>query len=138
MEYTGLDHLAINVKDIDRALGFYCDVLGLTAIRVDDFKAGKVTFPSVRVSEDTIIDFMPIPEGASAKEMQSTDVETINHLCMVTSEAGFTELTNRLETHSVAVEQGPVSRWGARGNGTSVYLLDPEGNRVEVRYYSQA
>ncbi len=133
MEYTGLDHLAINVKDIDRTLAFYCDVLGLTAARVDEFKSGKVTFPSVRISKDTIIDFMPIPEGDSA---QSAGVETMNHLCMVTSEAGFAELTGRLEAQFVAVEQGPVTRWGAKGNGTSVYLLDPEGNRVEVRYYA--
>jgi len=51
----------------------------------------------------------------------------MNHLCMVTSEAGFNELTKSLETHAIAVEQGPVTRWGAKGNGTSVYLLDPEG-----------
>ena len=135
MEYIGLDHVAINVRDIDRALDFYCDVLGLEALRVDEFKSGKVTFPSVRVSGGTILDFMPIPDSASPPDSEGSGVETMNHLCMVTSEAGFNELTNRLETHAVAVEQGPVTRWGAKGNGTSVYLLDPEGNRVEIRYY---
>ena len=61
MEYIGLDHVAINVQDIDRALDFYCNVLGLEALRVDEFKSGKVTFPSVRVSGGIILDFMPIP-----------------------------------------------------------------------------
>ena len=135
MEYIGLDHVAINVRDIDRALDFYCNVLGLEAVRVDEFKSGKVTFPSVRVSSGTVLDFMPIPDDADAQPSESTTVEAMNHLCMVTSEAGFNELTKSLEAHAVAVEQGPVTRWGAKGNGTSVYLLDPEGNRVEVRYY---
>ena len=136
MEYIGLDHVALNVRDIDRALDFYCDVLGLEALRVDEFKSGKVTFPSVRVSGGTILDFMPIPDSAGPQDTESSGVEAMNHLCMVTSEAGFNELTSRLKTHAVAVEQGPVTRWGAKGNGTSIYLLDPEGNRVEVRYYS--
>jgi extradiol dioxygenase family protein len=109
--------------------------MGLEALRVDEFKSGKVTFPSVRVSGGIILDFMPIPDSASAEDTEDAGVEPMNHLCLVTSEAGFNELTKSLETHAIAVEQGPVTRWGAKGNGTSVYLLDPEGNRVEVRYY---
>ncbi len=136
MEYIGLDHVAINVRDIDRALDFYCNVLGLSAVRVEEFKAGKVTFPSVRISDGTILDFMPIPDAAINRDTNSPGVEAMNHLCMVTSEGGFAELMGRLQTHAVEAEQGPVTRWGARGSGTSVYLLDPEGNRVEVRYYS--
>ena len=54
---------------------------------------------------------------------------------MVTSEAGFAELTERLQAHASPIEQGLVTRWGVKGNGASVYLLDPEGNRGEVRYY---
>ena len=133
MEYIGLDHVAINVRDIDRALDFYCNVLGLEAVRVDEFKSGKVTFPSVRISSGTVLDFMPIPDDADAQPSESTTVEAMNHLCMVTSEAGFNELTKSLEAHAVAVEQRPVTRWGAKVNGTSVYLLDPAGTRVEVR-----
>lgn len=137
MEYIGLDHVAINVRNIDRALDFYCNVLGLTAVRVEDFKAGKVTFPSVRVSDGTVLDFMPVPDAdvSRAGRSDGAAAEALNHLCMVTSEAGFAELTERLQAHDVTIEQGPVTRWGAKGSGTSVYLLDPEGNRVEVRYY---
>ena len=51
---TELDHIVLNVSDIDRALTFYTDVLGLEPERLDEFKAGEVGFPSVRINPDTI------------------------------------------------------------------------------------
>ncbi len=33
------------------------------------------------------------------------------------------------------VVDGPATRFGARGDGTSLYVKDPDGNTVELRYY---
>ena len=63
IKVTELDHIVLNVGDIDRSLKFYTDVLGLQAERLDEFKAGKVGFPSVRINGDTIIDLFPTPRG---------------------------------------------------------------------------
>ena len=44
-----LDHIVLNVGDIESSLRFYTDVLGLKGERVEEFRAGKVGFPSVRI-----------------------------------------------------------------------------------------
>ena len=44
MQVVGLDHLVVNVKDVDTALKFYGDVLGLQVLRLDQFRRGKVGF----------------------------------------------------------------------------------------------
>jgi catechol 2,3-dioxygenase-like lactoylglutathione lyase family enzyme len=40
-----MDHIVLNVPDIDRALAFYVDVLGLEPERLDEFRRGEVRFP---------------------------------------------------------------------------------------------
>ena len=44
-------------------------------------------------------------------------------------------LLERLKSNDFNIEEGPVSRWGAHGAGTSIYFRDPEGNLIEARYY---
>ncbi len=72
IKVTELDHIVLNVSDIDRSLKFYTEVLGLQPERLDEFKAGKVGFPSVRINGDTIIDLFPI---ARVRECKQTDRE---------------------------------------------------------------
>ena len=59
IKISELDHIVLNVSDIDRALDFYMRVLGLSGERVEEFKAGTVGFPSVRINPRTIIDLFP-------------------------------------------------------------------------------
>jgi catechol 2,3-dioxygenase-like lactoylglutathione lyase family enzyme len=59
MQFAAIDHIALNVDDVDRSLAFYHEALGLDIERIDDFRAGKVGFPSVRVTSQTVIDLMP-------------------------------------------------------------------------------
>ncbi len=65
---TELDHIVLNVGDIDRSLEFYIRVLGLGGERVQEFKQGKIGFPSVRINEHTIVDLFPMKDkGATPK-----------------------------------------------------------------------
>lgn len=44
------------------------------------------------------------------------------------------DLLKRMTTNNVTIDEGPVSRWGAHGAGTSIYFRDQEENRIEARY----
>jgi catechol 2,3-dioxygenase-like lactoylglutathione lyase family enzyme len=133
-----MDHIVLNVRDIDRSLQFYIDVLGLEGERVGEFKDGTVGFPSVRINKDTIIDLFPVPAGGSLQVPASNDGKlegNLNHFCMVVEKSNFDAALEALKTHGIAIREGPVSRWGARGRATSIYFLDPDGNEIEIRAY---
>ncbi|MEU8297661.1 VOC family protein [Micromonospora sp. NPDC048909] len=121
---TGFDHLVLNVADVERALGFYCGLLGLAPVRVDEWRDGRVPFPSVRVSPDTIIDLVHRERGQS----------NVDHFCLVVSPLDWAEV---IDSGVFTVLEGPVGRFGARGSATSIYVRDPDGNSVELRWYPQ-
>lgn len=133
IKVTGLDHIVLNVMDIDRSLKFYTGVLGLPGERVKEFREGKVGFPSVRINAGTIIDLFPVSKPADAP--QTGDKGNLNHFCLVVGQEDFAEIGDYLNDNGVAIKQGPVSRWGARGRATSVYFFDPDGNEIEIRAY---
>jgi catechol 2,3-dioxygenase-like lactoylglutathione lyase family enzyme len=135
IKVTELDHIVLNVSDIERSLKFYIDVLGLQAERLDEFKAGKVGFPSVRINGDTIIDLFPTQVDEKKSKAGEKREGNLNHFCMVVEREDFSGIVDYLARHEIAVREGPISRWGARGRATSVYFLDPDGNEVEIRCY---
>jgi len=129
-----MDHIVLNVENDEKMITFYVNVLFLTTERLEEYRSGKVPFPSVRLNAHTIIDLFP-------KKMWQKDTrngqghENLNHFCMAMSLEDWHELVKRLKTHNVPIEQGPVPRWGAQGAGTSIYFRDPEGTLIEARYY---
>jgi catechol 2,3-dioxygenase-like lactoylglutathione lyase family enzyme len=129
------DHIVINVVDIDKMLRFYTEVLQLQGERLEEFAAGQVPFPSVRLSADSIIDLFP-KEMWQRYSPDEVCRPNLNHFCLATDEAGADSLRQRLSLNGIDLAEGPVKRWGAHGTGTSIYFLDPEGNTIEVRYYS--
>ncbi|MGW4422304.1 VOC family protein [Streptosporangium sp. NPDC004631] len=120
----GFDHLVINVRDVERALEFYCGSLGLEPVRVEEWRAGKVPFPSVRVGPATIIDLLGRPRGES----------NVDHICLVVEPLDWEQV---VDSGVFTVLEGPVGRFGARGEGQSIYVRDPDGNTVELRWYPQ-
>jgi catechol 2,3-dioxygenase-like lactoylglutathione lyase family enzyme len=107
--------------------------LGLVGERVDEFKAGTVGFPSVRINDRTIIDLFPVKDrGPGSGEKNNGN---LNHFCLVVSADNFSGAIDYLRQNQIAIREGPISRWGARGRATSVYFLDPDGNEIEIRCY---
>jgi glyoxylase I family protein len=135
IKITELDHIVLNVGDIHRSLKFYIEVLGLQPERLDEFKAGKVGFPSVRINGDTIIDLFPTRGAGNLNKQGEKREGNLNHFCMVVNREDFSGIVDYLARHAIPVRDGPVSRWGARGRATSVYFLDPDGNEIEIRCY---
>jgi len=133
IKISELDHIVLNVSDIHRSLDFYTRVLGLSGERVQEFKAGKVGFPSVRINEQTIIDLFPVQRVIPIKGEKNNG--NLNHFCLVVSAADFPAAIDCLRENQIAIREGPISRWGAQGQATSVYFLDPDGNEIEIRCY---
>ena len=131
---TELDHIVLNVGDINRSLKFYIDVLGLTGERIEEFRAGKVSFPSVRINDSTIINLFPSKENSQPRAGEKFN-GNLNHFCLVVAAENFAGAIDNLKDNQIAIREGPVSRWGARGRATSVYFLDPDGNEIEIRCY---
>lgn len=133
---TELDHIVLNVRDINRSLKFYTEDLALQPERLEEFKSGKVGFPSVRINDDTIIDLFPIKDaGPEARQPSEKNNRNLNHFCLVVGQEDFSGIVNYLTQRQISIREGPVSRWGARGRATSVYFLDPDGNEIEIRCY---
>ena len=128
IKVTELDHIVLSVKDIDQSLDFYANVLGLKIERLEEFRAGKTGFPSVRINDDTIIDLFPAKEAVNRPG-------NLNHFCLVVVQDDFAGIVDYLKGHRVEILNGPISRWGARGRATSVYFHDPDGNEIEIRSY---
>jgi catechol 2,3-dioxygenase-like lactoylglutathione lyase family enzyme len=128
-----MDHIVLNVRDMDRVLTFYTDVLGLPGERLEAYRRGEVSFPSVRVNANTIIDLFPMPEAEGG--VTTGDQFDLNHFCLVIDKTDMGQVIDHLKRHGVTIVQGPVTRWGAHGNGTSIYFLDPEDRQIEIRYY---
>ncbi len=122
MNVREIDHIVVNVGDIERSLAWYTEMLGLSAERVDEWSAGQVPFPSVRINDRFIIDLMAIERTG----------QNIDHICLVVDQVDVDAVVADTRFHVV---KGPVERWGAKGVGRSVYVTDPDGNLVELRSY---
>jgi catechol 2,3-dioxygenase-like lactoylglutathione lyase family enzyme len=128
IQSAAMDHIVLNVSDVERSIAFYTQTLGLQGERLDEFRGGKVGFPSIRISAETLIDLFPAPEAAG-------EAKNMNHYCLVIEPVNLGALAESLKAQGVTVTLGPVPRWGARGTATSIYILDPDGNEIELRYY---
>jgi catechol 2,3-dioxygenase-like lactoylglutathione lyase family enzyme len=118
-----LDHIVLVVADVEAALDWYMRHAGLSSVNVDAWREGNAFFPSLRVNEATIIDFV---EGEPGRDRGHLD-----HVCFVVSQDDLAAIASDPELE--IVDQG--ERSGARGTGQSVYVLDPDGLLVEFRSY---
>jgi catechol 2,3-dioxygenase-like lactoylglutathione lyase family enzyme len=128
------DHIVLNVEDEEKMVKFYNDILGFPPERLKAYRRGEVPFVSSRVNVDTIIDFFP-KKMWKGKGPDSIGQPNLNHFCVACSKGDWEALKQRLEDNGIPIEDGPGKRWGARGDGISIYFRDPEDNLVEVRYY---
>ena len=121
----GLDHVVLVVEDVERSLAWYLDELGGAPVRVDEWRAGEVLFPSVRLSPTTIIDIIRGDRTG----------QNVDHICI---EIEPTDLDVLAASGRFEVVGGPAELFGARGTGIGLYVRDPDGNTVELRYYDPA
>lgn len=134
-----LDHIVLWVADPMRSLDFYQRVVGLSGVRVEEFEAGKVMFPSVRISEHAILDLMSMkaaPVLNSFPGAAGSAGNKVNHVCLAMTKAEYDALRARLEANGIAVPHTMKDSFGAQGQAPeAIYFGDPDGNVIEARYY---
>ncbi|MEI2653851.1 MAG: hypothetical protein V9G12_17190 [Microthrixaceae bacterium] len=77
LRVTAMDHIVLKCRDIEATLAWYLGELGLSPVRIDEWRAGDAPFPSVRVSADTIIDLVAVPADQDPKN------DRLDHVCLV-------------------------------------------------------
>ncbi|MFJ8181932.1 VOC family protein [Streptomyces sp. NPDC096105] len=136
---TRLDHIVLWVDDPIAAAQFYEKAVGLEPVRLTDFAAGEAPFPSVRVSEETILGLMPRSEADRMTMLPGaadSSGHPVNHVCLSLAADAFDALLCRLQEQSVPVSDIAHDSFGARGQARrSFYFRDPDGNIFEARHY---
>ncbi len=116
-----LDHVVLCVSDMDRALRFYCDVLGC----VEERRVDWINLVQLRAGASLIDLMLKDPRPADAPP-------NMDHVALRIDP--FDEAAIRAHLQGHGVEAGEVvSRYGAEGDGPSIYIEDPDGNVVELK-----
>ena len=124
MEITGADHVNWHVEDAERSLYFYCDLLGLEA-----YRESERTFVSVRVSPHFTLHLRP--DAASKTPRGESD----DHLALVVEGLQPETLQAQLQDVGLPIERSSKQALGVRGTGTALYVRDPDGHLIELKFY---
>jgi glyoxylase I family protein len=120
LRVKGLDHVVLRVADMDRAIAFYEEVLGLHVER----RLESIGLVQLRAGA-AMIDLVPRTEDED-------DGRNMDHFAVRIEEMDVPALTAHLRQHGI--DPGEVRRrYGAEGYGSSIYITDPDGNTVELK-----
>ena len=123
-----IDHVVLRVKDIEAMRRFYCDVLGAEHVAYRP----QFGMSHLRVGA-SMIDFVEVgPLGKSGGAAAGKEGRNMDHLCLRVEPFDQDAIIEHLRRQGAPV--GDIKpRFGAEGNGVSIYLTDPEGNVVELK-----
>ena len=123
-----IDHVVLRVRDLDRMAGFYIDVLGARWEK----KQEAVGLYQLRVGS-SLIDLVPIDGklGSRGGAAPGEEGRNVDHVCYRVLPWDGEAILAELAGHGISGEI--VSRYGAEGEGPSIYLTDPEGNELELK-----
>ncbi|HJQ84351.1 MAG TPA: VOC family protein [Candidatus Binatia bacterium] len=122
-----LDHVVVRCRDQARSLDFYGRILGcpeerrIEAIGLVQLRAGA-----------SMIDLVP------ADPPPTHEGRNVDHFCIGVETADVEAMAGWLRAQGVQVLGDPAECYGARGMGQSVYVLDPDGNIVELKQLPRA
>lgn len=128
-QMTGLDHVVLRVADLPRMLAFYEDVLGCT---VDKVQAG-IGLTQLRAGR-SLIDLITLDGvlGRMGGAGPGAEGRNLDHFALALTSFDEVAIRAHLAAHDVEITDSG-RRYGAEGDGPSIYVKDPEGNIVELK-----
>ncbi|HEX7887887.1 MAG TPA: VOC family protein [Ramlibacter sp.] len=124
-----IDHLVLRVRDVDTMIRFYGEVLGCPVHRIDE----KLRLVQLRAGRG-LIDLVPVDSelGRAGGAAPGKEGRNMYHFCLRVEPWDAEAIAAHLRAHGV--DPGKVAlRFGAGGQGPSMYVTDPEGNTVELK-----
>lgn len=124
-----LDHVVLRIRDLDASLEFYRDVLGCTMEKVQE----KIGLYQLRAGQ-SLIDLIPLDEplGKMGGAGPAKEGRNLDHFAIQV--APFDEAAIRAHLTAHGIEAGESgTRYGAEGEGPSIYIRDPDDNTVELK-----
>ncbi len=124
-----IDHLVLRVVDLNPMLHFYCDVLGCTIERRQE-SIGLIQLRAGR----SLLDLVPIDGelGRAGGAAPALEGRNLDHFCFRVEPFDEAGIRRVLDAHGIAAGAAE-SRYGAEGEGPSIYVKDPENNVVELK-----
>lgn len=129
IELRHIDHIVLRVMHLDAMIDFYCAVLGCTIER----RLDGIGLVQLRAGS-CLLDLVPVDGELGAKGGAAPGVQgrNLDHFCFRVEPFDAPAIHRHLA--ACGVTAGPVERrYGAEGQGPSIYLQDPEGNTVELK-----
>jgi glyoxylase I family protein len=125
-----LDHIVIRAQDSERLVEFYCRVLGCTVERRTSPDIGIIQLRA----GDALIDIVAVDSeiGRMGGAALGNEGRNMDHFCVRLESFEEDAIREHLAQHGV-VGSKLETRYGAEGNGPSIYIQDPEGNTVELK-----
>jgi glyoxylase I family protein len=124
-----LDHVVLRVRDVARMRRFYCDALGCTS----ELDQPEIGLFQLRAGE-SLIDLVDVAGklGRQGGAAPGTDGHNVDHVCLSVDGYDEAAIVTHLNAHGARVGEIGL-RYGAEGQGPSIYLFDPEGNKIELK-----
>jgi catechol 2,3-dioxygenase-like lactoylglutathione lyase family enzyme len=125
----GIDHVVLRIVNLDRSLAFYVGVLGCTI----DMRQDDIGLIQLRAGHSQI-DLVPLDgkRGKAGGAPPGAEGRNVDHFALEIAPFDEPALRAHLEAHGIAVD-GVGRRYGAKGYGPSIYIADPDGNKVELK-----
>lgn len=126
---TGIDHIVLRARDAEALIRFYVEVLGLAVERRQD----AIGLVQLRAGS-SLIDIVGVDGllGRTGGAAPGAEGRNLDHFCLTVAGFDLQAVRAHLLAHGVEVGEEGL-RYGAGGEGLSIYLKDPEGNGVELR-----
>jgi catechol 2,3-dioxygenase-like lactoylglutathione lyase family enzyme len=129
---TAIDHIVLNVNDVEASSDWYSKILGMKREQISPKNGGNKR--NILLFGNQKINIRPKNTTQEEWFTAKNPIQGTADLCFLV-EVSPDIVVQHLKSHGVEIELGPVMKEGARGKIHSVYCRDPDGSLIEISSY---